>query len=119
MVTVLVVDDLPSARILLRAQLRAAGADIEVVAEANDGADAVARAAASRPDVILLDERMPLANGSEVLPRLREVSPDSRIIMLTAHVDEHLAASDRGAANADGCLEKGSPLRELIDLIRG
>lgn len=62
--------------------------DMEVVGEAADGSEALRRAEALQPDVILLDNHMPGVRGVDLLPGLREAAPQARILMLTVSEDE-------------------------------
>src|SRR5438034_9144949 len=57
--------------------------DIEVVAEAEDGAQAVVLYKSARPDVVLMDARMPGMSGAETTAAIRKKSPDARVIILT------------------------------------
>jgi NarL family two-component system response regulator LiaR len=92
-------------------------ADIDVVGEASDGAEAVAAARELRPDVILLDLVMPELDGIAALRRLREVAPGSRVIVLTSFgEDERLFAALR--AGATGYLLKDVEPAELVRGIR-
>ena len=93
--SVLIVDDNPVIRIGLRLLLAAEPA-ITVVAEANDGAEALALAARHHPDVVLLDVQMPGRGGLEVLP---ELARNSCVLMLTASdQDETIRAAIRAGA---------------------
>ncbi|MFJ9828521.1 response regulator [Streptomyces sp. NPDC101160] len=93
--------------------------DMEVVAEAADGAEAVDRARAERPDVVLMDIRMP---GTDGLAATRLITADPelaavRIVMLTTfEVDEYVVQSLR--AGASGFLGKGAEPEELLGAIR-
>jgi DNA-binding NarL/FixJ family response regulator len=92
-------------------------ADIDVVGEAGDGAEAVAAAGELTPDVILLDLVMPELDGIGALRRLREVAPASRVIVLTSFgEDERLFAALR--AGATGYLLKDVEPAELVRGIR-
>ena len=87
-IRILIADDHP----LLRQGIRnflSLEPDFEIVGEAADGEEAVARAAALLPDVLLLDINMPKANGIEVASRLKESHPEIRILALTIHDDEN------------------------------
>jgi two-component system nitrate/nitrite response regulator NarL len=95
---VLVVDDHTLFRRGLIALL-AGDARFEVVAEAGDANEAHQRAAATQPDVILLDNHMPGVNGVDALAGFKAVSPRARILMLTVSEDERdLSAALRGGA---------------------
>lgn len=97
-IRVLVVDDHTLFRRGLIALL-AGDARFEIVAEAGDANEAHRGAAATQPDVILLDNHMPGVNGVDALAGFRQVSPAARVLMLTVSEDEHdLAAALRGGA---------------------
>jgi DNA-binding NarL/FixJ family response regulator len=83
-IRVLVADDHTLIRDGLRALLATAG-DIDVVAEASDGREAVERARASAPDVILIDIAMPGLGGLEAVPLLKREVPNARILVLTQY----------------------------------
>jgi two-component system NarL family response regulator len=82
-IRVLVVDDHRVVRVGLRAMI-SREPDMEVVAEAEDQATAVAAYATHRPDVTLLDLRLPDAHGADVIARIRETDPQAKIIVLTS-----------------------------------
>ena len=87
MCRVLICDDEPNYRFLLRAVLEPEGA--EVVGEAGDGRECLELAAELDPDCILLDLNMPGMDGITALPRLREVAPRAKIVVLsTAQADD-------------------------------
>jgi two-component system, LytTR family, response regulator len=90
MIRVLVVDDEPPARKRLRHLLRPF-ADLELVAEAGTGADAIAAAHAHEPDLILLDINLPDMDGFSVLARL--ASPESAAVIFVTAYDEHALAA--------------------------
>lgn len=116
MISVLLVDDHPVVVEGLRKMLATAG-DIDVAGEAYDAAGAIERARALRPDVILLDLRMPGAGGVQATRRLREQGSASAVIILTSYGDQ---AYVRQAleAGADGYLLKSTPPEQLIGAIR-
>ncbi|MDH5578731.1 MAG: response regulator transcription factor [Betaproteobacteria bacterium] len=96
---VLLVDDHALVRAGMRSLLRDIG-DVEVVAEASDGAEALAAAEHERPDVVLMDIAMKGMNGLEAAARLRERQPEAKIIILSMHTSEEyvLLALRAGAA---------------------
>ncbi len=116
MISVLLVDDHPVVIEGLRKVLATAG-DIAVAGEAHDSAGALEQARALRPDVILLDLRMPGASGVQATRRLREQESHSAVIILTSYGDQ---AYVRQAleAGADGYLLKSTPPEQLIAAIR-
>jgi DNA-binding NarL/FixJ family response regulator len=105
-VGVLVVDDSPVFR---RGMSRAVGlhAGLELVGEAGGGEAALEAIERLRPDVVLLDLRMPDLDGLEVLERLRELDPpaQSRVLIVSASLDEATERAAR-AAGAAGCVSK-------------
>lgn len=109
---VVVVDDTPDIRFLLRLTLERAGR-FEVVDEAGDGVEAIEAAARLRPDVVLLDLAMPTMDGLEALPAIRQVSPDSKIVVLSGFNARQMSteALSRGASSY---LEKGGIADRLI-----
>jgi two-component system, NarL family, nitrate/nitrite response regulator NarL len=114
-IRVLVVDDHPVVRDGVTTQLRS-HPDIAVVGYAVDGADAVRVCARERPDVVLLDLRLPDALAAEVVPRLHAVCPLARILLFTAF-PEHAAVAPTLAAGACGLLVKdvsGPALRDAL-----
>lgn len=116
MIRVLVVDDESLVRSGLRMILEAAG-DIAVVAEARDGLDAVAAATRHKPDVVLMDVRMPILDGIAAAERLAALPEPPKVVMLTTFdLDEHVHAALR--AGAVGFLLKDTPPGELADAVR-
>jgi DNA-binding NarL/FixJ family response regulator len=92
------------------------GGGIEVVGEAADGARAVEVVAQTRPDVVLMDVRMPILDGVEATRRIVASESDSRIVILTTYdLDEYVLASIR--AGASGFLLKDVRPRELVDAV--
>lgn len=113
---VLIVDDQSLIRMGLR-MLLDAEADITVVGEASDGESAIREADARRPDVILMDVRMPGLDGIEATRRIVARQPDSRIIVITTFdLDEYAFGGLR--AGASGFLLKDAPPAELLSAIR-
>jgi DNA-binding NarL/FixJ family response regulator len=91
--------------------------DIEIVAEAGDGDEAVHRAVETRPDVVVLDINMPRLNGLEAARRVRKALPAAAILVLTMHADaEYVLKMMR--AGASGYLVKDGAAAELIAAIR-
>lgn len=81
--SVLIVEDAEAERAAMRDLLEAEG--IVVVAEAGDGAEAVERAIQSRPDVVLMDLRMPAMGGIEATRLIKEALPNTQVIILTVY----------------------------------
>lgn len=116
MVRVVVVDDEPMVCAHLRTILGSAG-DIEVAAEAYDGAAGVEAVLRERPDVVLMDLRMPGVDGLTAIERLSG-RPDSPpiVVLTTFDADQYVLRALR--AGATGFLVKSTPPEDLIDLVR-
>lgn len=115
-IRVLVADDEPLIRAGIRAVLTSAD-DIEVVAEAEDGRAAIEATRRHRPDVVLLDIRMPVLDGLTVLTELRCTTPTSKILMLsTFGVDTYVSRALR--SGSAGFVLKDSAPDELIKAVR-
>ncbi len=115
MLRVIVVDDHPVVREGLRAILDAEP-DLDVVGEAGSGAEAVELAARLRPDVVLMDLRMPGMDGVEATGRIFAAG-DARVLVVTTYDTDSdiLRAVEAGAT---GYLLKDTPRRELTDAVR-
>jgi DNA-binding NarL/FixJ family response regulator len=115
-VTVLLVDDQPLLRMGFRLILEGEP-DLRIAGEASDGAEAVERAAQLRPDVVLMDVRMPRMDGIEATRRIAAANPDSRIIILTTFdLDEYAFAGLQAGASA--FLLKDVAPEELVNAVR-
>jgi DNA-binding NarL/FixJ family response regulator len=86
----LVVDDVEDFRLLLRSMLEER-TECEVVGEASDGLQAVAKAEQLQPDLVLLDLGLPTINGIEVARRIRKRSPNSKILFVTQNSSREIA----------------------------
>src|SRR5438132_1512755 len=113
---VLIVDDHALFRRGLQMVL-ASEADIDVVGEASDGAEAVDKAKALRPDVVLMDVRMPRRSGIEAASVIRDELPEAKILMLTMS-DEEADLYEAIKAGASGYLLKEISIEEVPDAIR-
>lgn len=106
---------------LMRAGLRMVvdgQSDLTVVGEAGDGETAVAHALTLRPDLVLMDVRLPRLDGISATAQLRAALPDTRVLVLTAcDRDEYAYAALRAGAN--GFLIKDTPAAELLFAVRG
>ena len=113
---VLLVDDHPLTREALTALLEAH--EFDVVGEAADGNEAIVEAERLQPDLVLLDLTMPELDGLGALPGLRQVAPDSEVVVLTASgTEDNLLAAIR--AGAAGYLLKSEPPERIVEFLRG
>ena len=115
-IRLLIADDQELVRIGFRLLLEAQD-DLEVVGEAADGEQAVALARELRPDVILMDIRMPRVDGIEAIGRLQALERPPRVLVLTTFdLDEYVFGALR--AGAAGFLLKDAPKDALVQAIR-
>ena len=116
MIRVLLVDDQSLLRMGFRLILEAEP-DIEVAGEAGDGATGVSMAAALRPDVVLMDVRMPGMDGIAATAAITAAGPASRVLILTTFdLDQYVFAGLK--AGASGFLLKDAPPAELLSAVR-
>jgi DNA-binding NarL/FixJ family response regulator len=114
--TVLLVDDQALVRGGLRLILEAE-ADLDVAGEAGDGKEAVRLAAELKPDVVLMDIRMPVLDGIAATQAVLRTSPDTRVVMLTTFdLDEYVVEAFR--AGASGFVLKTAPPGQLVAAVR-
>ena len=115
-VRVVLVDDEAMVRVGLRMVL-SSEPDIEVVGEAQDGGEAVDVVGATRPDVVLMDIRMPRVDGLEGSRRVLEAHPGVRVIVLTTFdEDEYVETALRNGVS--GFLLKVAPPERLVEAVR-
>ena len=116
MIRVLVADDHPIVRNGVVTML-AAEPDIEVVGEAADGAQAVALAARTEPDVVLMDLRMPRLSGAAATERLLAATRAPKVLVLTTYdtADDIITAIEAGAS---GYLLKAAPAAQILAVVR-
>jgi DNA-binding NarL/FixJ family response regulator len=116
MIRVLIADDQALVRGGFRSILDGQD-DIEVVGEAEDGNEAVEAAGGLRPDVVLMDVRMPGVDGIEATRRIAALGLDARVLVLTTFdVDDYVY--DAMKAGASGFLLKSAPPRQLAEAVR-
>jgi DNA-binding NarL/FixJ family response regulator len=91
--------------------------DMEVVGETGNGREAVEKAAALRPDIVVMDVTMPELNGIEATRRIREVAPHAHVLALSVHRDR-VYVREMVRAGAEGYLLKESADTELLAAVR-
>jgi DNA-binding NarL/FixJ family response regulator len=112
---VLVVDDTSSIRTEIRLLLEDAG--LAVVGEGSHGAEGVMLARELRPDVVVMDVRMPILDGIAATSYITRELPDTRVIVFSAFDDEELAEAAR-AAGAAGFLTKGASPADIAAAVQ-
>jgi DNA-binding NarL/FixJ family response regulator len=116
MTRVLIADDQPLVRVGLR-KILDFESDVEVVGEAGDGEDAVRQVARTRPDVVLMDIRMPVLDGIEATRRITGAHPETRVLVLTTFgLDGYVYEALR--AGASGFMLKDAPPEEIVGAVR-
>jgi DNA-binding NarL/FixJ family response regulator len=116
MTSVLLCDDQALVRVGLRKIIEAED-DLEVVGEAGDGEDAVTEAISLRPDVVLMDIRMPVLDGIEATRRIVSARPTSRVLVLTTFgLDGYVYDALR--VGASGFMLKDAPPEEIVAAVR-
>ncbi len=115
-IRVILVDDHNVVRESLAAML-ATQTDVEVVGQAKDGVEGVELAKKVKPDVVLLDMEMPRQDGIETIPILKNLMPETHILILTSHADNErvFKAIQLGA---EGYLLKDASIEQLVQGIR-
>lgn len=120
-IRVLIVDDDPRVRQGLAIMLKLAAKNVmpklEVLGEAQNGSEAIEKAQALHPDVVLMDLEMPILDGYEATRCIKSVQPSILIIVLTIHSDR-TTRQKAVHAGADAFVEKGAPLEELLQAIQ-
>ena len=113
---IILCDDTRDIILLLGAEFRL-HSDLEIVAEAGNGREAIDLAESLQPDVIVLDLAMPEMDGLEALPELRRVAPKSKIVVLSGFEARGLASKvlELGARRY---VEKGTPAEDIASVIR-
>jgi DNA-binding NarL/FixJ family response regulator len=114
-IKILIADDQPLVRTGFRMILDAEP-DMEVIAEAGDGADAVRQTRQLRPDVVVMDIRMPVQDGIAATAEIAAAGHARVLVLTTFHVDEHVVGALR--AGASGFLLKDAQADRLLEAIR-
>jgi DNA-binding NarL/FixJ family response regulator len=114
-VRIVLCDDVPLLRELTRHGLQE-DSRIEVVGEAGEAATGIARTSELRPDAILLDLSMPGMDGLEAIPRLREASPETAIVVFSGFSSSRLG-SQALELGADRYVQKGEDFSELRQIV--
>jgi DNA-binding NarL/FixJ family response regulator len=115
-VRVLIVDDYEQWRRFLRLTL-AVREQLQIIAEVTDGAEAIQKAEELQPDLILLDIGLPTLNGIEAARRIREVSPNSKILFISENRSEDIAR-EALSTGAGGYVVKSDAAGELLHAIK-
>ena len=115
LIRVLVADDLQEIRTLVRTNLEFDGR-FDVVGEAANGLEAVTLVHELNPDVVILDLAMPEMDGLAAISKIRQSSPGTKILVLSAFADDHNSGlvKDLGA---NGFIAKDRPMEEIVDAV--
>ncbi|HLE97457.1 MAG TPA: response regulator transcription factor [Candidatus Thermoplasmatota archaeon] len=115
-VSVVIADDVAALRELLRYVLEEAGG-FDVVAEASDGEEAVQVVERIHPRLLLLDLAMPRLDGLEALPRIRAISPETRIVVFSGFTADRME-NEAVRLGAAAYVEKGALPDEIVARLR-
>jgi len=113
---VVVADDAEDMRLMLRLSLERDG-DMQVVAEATDGAEAVAMVGLHHPDLLILDLNMPGMDRRATIPAVLQASPLTRVVVMSGH-DHSYVEADVLSLGAIGYLEKGGSAIGTAEAVR-
>jgi DNA-binding NarL/FixJ family response regulator len=116
LIRILTVDDHPLLREGIAALIKAE-ADMQVVAEASDGEEAIQQFRVHRPDITLMDVQMPKLNGIEAISRIKKEFPHAKIIVLSTYSGD-IQVLRAIQAGARGYILKAHVRRELLDVIK-
>ena len=111
---ILIADDAPDIRLLLRMYLT--DSRLEVIGEASNGAEAVEMAGAEKPDAVILDLAMPVMDGLEAIPLIKEASPGTKIVVLSGFDADRMAERAIGLG-AETYLQKGVALGDISQML--
>jgi DNA-binding NarL/FixJ family response regulator len=92
--------------------------DIQIMGTAEDGAEAVELVEKERPDIVLMDLKMPILNGVEATRRIKSKYPEVKVLVLTTYDDDQWVF-DAIQAGASGYLLKDTPREKLVEAVRG
>ena len=92
--------------------------DLQIIDEAKDGQEAIELCRLHRPDLVLMDVRMPKVDGLEATQMIKDELPTTKVL-LTSASENPVWISEAARAEADGYILKLSPVQELVDAIRG
>ncbi len=114
-IRIMLVDDHDVVRTGLKTYLQTKS-DLEVVAEANSGENAVERVSETHPDLVVMDITMPGIGGLEATRRIKQVLPECKVLALTVHMDKQYFF-EMLQAGADGYMTKQAAAEELVEAI--
>lgn len=111
---ILIADDAPDIRLLLRMYLT--DSRLEVIGEATNGAEAVEMAGIEKPDAVILDLAMPVMDGLEAIPLIKQASPATKIVVLSGFDSDRMAERALGLG-AETYLQKGVALGDIGQML--
>jgi DNA-binding NarL/FixJ family response regulator len=114
--TILIVDDNPRLRALIR-RIATQKPALQVVGEAEGGAEAIRFTHLLRPDIVLMDFVMPLVNGLEAMRQIKVEHPETKVIIMTVHTEDAYRRTAE-ANGADAFLLKKTLMTTLLPTIR-
>jgi DNA-binding NarL/FixJ family response regulator len=116
-VRIIIADDHELVREVMRSILNSEP-DLRIIDEAKDGQESIDLCRLQRPELVLMDVRMPKMNGLEATQTIKEELPTTKVLIMSAYEDPFFV-SRAVRAGADGYVRKLSLVQELVDAIRG
>lgn len=116
MARVMVVDNNENARSLLVSVLERE--HFEICGQAEDGRQAISKAAELHPDVVVLDVLMPEMSGIEAVPRIRKIAPSTKIVLISGCLPRQLGSEAVRLTGAQAYVEKYTAVKDLAPTIR-
>ena len=114
---IIIADDHELVREAMRSMLNSEP-DLQIIDEAKDGQEAIELTRLQRPDLVLMDVRMPRVTGLKATQKIKEELPTTKVLIVSAY-DAPCVVSEAVRAGADGYVLKLSLVQELVDAIRG
>jgi len=114
---IIIADDHELVREVMRSMLHSEP-DLQIIDEAKDGQEAIELTRLQRPDLVLMDVRMPKVSGLKATQTIKDELPTTKVLIVSAY-DDPFWVSEAVRAGADGYVLKLPPTKELLDVIRG
>ena len=115
-ITIVVADDYPDYRLLVRLLLASVSDTITIVGEAADGEEALALVLRERPDIVIADLLMPCLNGLGLARRIKHERPQTKVILMSSYTETHERVAS--ASGADAVVNKLAIHSSLLPVIR-
>jgi two-component system, NarL family, invasion response regulator UvrY len=120
-VKIVIADDHELTRESIRSMLESVASEphLRILTEAKDGQEVIEVCRLQRPDLVLMDVGMPKVNGFEAIQTIKAELPTTKVLMMSAHLEDPFLISEVERAGADGYVTKLCTVQELVDAIDG